>query len=64
MILFDKVAVRDPWVNNIEGATLLVPEGWRVEGGITWMPNFSIQANLLIRVTDPQSGAAAETLPL
>lgn len=62
-MLFNTVEIRDPAVNNIVGATLLVPEGWRLEGGFAWMPLFSMQANLLIRVSDPQSGTAAEILP-
>lgn len=63
MIKFNRVAIRDPWVNNIEGATLLVPDGWRLEGGFHWMPHFAVQANLLIRVSDPRTGASAEALP-
>lgn len=62
-MLFNKVEIRDPAVNNTVGATILVPEGWRMEGGFVWMPLFSMQANLLVRVSDPQTGAAVETLP-
>ena len=50
-------------MNNIEGASLLVPDGWRVEGRFVWMPLYSMQANLLIRVSDPRTGAAVEWLP-
>lgn len=64
MIKFNRVAIRDPWVNNIEGATLLVPDGWTLEGGFHWMPLFYIQATLLFRASDPRAGAAVETLPL
>lgn len=63
-VVFKRVPVRDPDVNNIEGATLLLPEGWNLEGGFVWMPLFSVQANLLVRASDPQTGAAVETLPL
>lgn len=63
-VVFNRVAIRDPDVNNIEGATLLLPEGWNLEGGFVWMPLFSVQANLLVRASDPQTGAAVETLPL
>lgn len=58
-----KRSVQDPAVNNIEGATLLVPEGWNVEGGFVWNPLLSMQASLLLRVSDGQTGAAVETLP-
>jgi hypothetical protein len=51
-------------LNNIEGATLLLPDGWTLEGGFVWLPLFFIQANLLVRASDPASGAAVETLPL
>lgn len=64
MMKFNRVAIRDPAVNNIEGATLLVPDGWLLEGGFVWMPLFSIQANLLIRVSDPRTWASAQTMPL
>jgi hypothetical protein len=63
-VVFKRVAIRDPDVNNIEGATMLLPEGWNLEGGFVWMPLFSVQANLLVRASDPQTGAAVETLPL
>ncbi|HYE21201.1 MAG TPA: hypothetical protein VEA69_22335 [Tepidisphaeraceae bacterium] len=62
-LTFTKVSVRDPMVNDIVGATLLVPEGWRVEGGFQWMPLTSMQATLLLRVSDPATGASSETLP-
>lgn len=63
-VVFNRVAIRDPMVNNVEGATLLLPEGWNLEGGFVWMPLFSVQANLLVRASDPLTGAAVETLPL
>ena len=62
-MLFNRVELRDPAVHNIVGATILVPEGWRLEGGFSWMPLFSMQANLLVRVSDPHSGTALEILP-
>jgi hypothetical protein len=63
-VVFNRVAIRDPHVNNIEGATLLLPEGWRLKGGFVWMPSFSLQANLLVEANDPQTGAAIQTLPM
>lgn len=60
---FERHSVKDPAVNNIDGATLLIPEGWKVEGGFVWMPNFSMGANLLLRISDPASGASVEALP-
>jgi len=63
-VVFNREAVRDPHVNNIEGATLLLPEDWRLEGGFVWMPFFSLQANLLVRAYDPQSEACVQILPM
>jgi hypothetical protein len=60
---FNRVVIRDPQVNNIEGASLLVPEGWTLGGGFYSMPMFSQQADLLIQVVDPGTGASAFTLP-
>lgn len=59
---FNNETIRDPEVVNLEGATMLLPEGWKREGGFVWMPQFGIQANLLMRVSDPNTGAAAQTL--
>ena len=59
----NRVAIHDPEVNNIEGASLLVPEGWTLGGGFHWMPLFSQQADLLIQVSDPSTGASVFTLP-
>lgn len=61
---FNTVTIRDPMVNNIEGASLLVPEGWTVAGGFVWMPLYYIQANLLLSISDPETGAVAEIMPL
>jgi hypothetical protein len=62
-MIFNRVAIHDPEVNNIEGASLLVPEGWTLGGGFHWMPLFSQQADLLIQVVDPSTGASVFTLP-
>lgn len=60
---FRTIPIRDPAVQNIVGATILVPDGWRIEGGFFWMPEFTVQANLLLRISDPASGATLELLP-
>ena len=61
---FTRISVKDPGINNIEAVSFLAPIGWKVEGGVQWFHNYSILANLLIRVSDPQSGAAIEFLPV
>ncbi len=62
LMKFHQDTIRDPEIVDLEGATVLLPEGWKREGGFVWMPQFSIQANLLIRVSDPNTGAAMQTL--
>jgi hypothetical protein len=59
-----RLSVRDPGINNIEAISFLIPSGWKAEGGVQWFPDFRILACLLMRVTDPQTGAAVEFLPL
>jgi len=61
---FTRLSVQDPGMNNIEAAGFLIPAGWKVEGGVQWFPNHSILANLLMRVTEPQTHAAIEFLPV
>jgi hypothetical protein len=61
---FTRVSVKDPGINNIEAVSFLAPVGWKVEGGVQWFHDYSILANLLMRVSDPQSGAAIEFLPM
>jgi hypothetical protein len=64
VLRFTRVGVRDPGINNIEAVSFLVPAGWRTEGGVQWFPDYSILANLLMKITDPQSGAQIEFLPI
>jgi len=61
---FTRLSVNDPGINNIEAVSFLIPAGWRAEGGVQWFPDFSVQANLLMKITDPQAGAAVEFLPV
>jgi len=61
---FTRLSVRDPGINNIEAVSFLIPVGWRAEGGVQWFPDHSILANLLMKVTDPQTGATIEFLPM
>jgi hypothetical protein len=60
---FTRLSVKDPGAGNMEAYSLLVPAGWKAEGGVQWFPDHSIQAVLLMRITDPQTGAAIEFLP-
>ncbi|MBX3402058.1 MAG: hypothetical protein KF699_01470 [Phycisphaeraceae bacterium] len=59
-----RLSIKDPGINNIEAVSFLIPEGWKHEGGITWMHDYSILANLLLKITDPATGAQVEYLPM
>jgi hypothetical protein len=61
---FTLLSVKDPGINNIECVSFLIPAGWKPEGGVQWFPDYSILANLLMRISDPQTGAAIEFLPI
>lgn len=61
---FTRLSVKDPGINNIEAVSFLIPSGWKAEGGVQWFPDYSILANLLMRISDPQTGAAIEFLPI
>ena len=60
---FTRLSVRDPAINNIEALSLLIPAGWKAEGGVLWFPDHSILASLIMKVTDPATGATLEFLP-
>jgi hypothetical protein len=61
---FTRLSIHDPGINNIEACSFLIPAGWKADGGIQWFPNMSILANLLMKVTDPQTGTTIEFLPM
>ena len=61
---FTRLSVKDPGINNIEAVSFLIPAGWKAEGGVQWFPDFSVLANLLMKVTDSQTGATIEFLPI
>ncbi len=63
VLKFTRLAIMDPGANNIEAVSFLIPAGWKAEGGIQWLPDYFILANLLMKITDPRTGAAIEFLP-
>lgn len=56
--------ILDPMMNNEEALRLLVPEAWRVEGGIVWRQELSTLAYLQLRARDPRGIAALEIFPI
>ncbi len=63
VLKFTRLSVKDPGANNIEAVSFLIPTGWKAEGGIQWFPDYFVLANLLMKIIDPQTGAAIEFLP-
>ncbi|MCC6319928.1 MAG: hypothetical protein IT438_00645 [Phycisphaerales bacterium] len=61
---FNRLSVQDPQMNNIEALGLLIPDGWKTEGGVVWLHEYSILANLRMTVTEPTTGAQIQTLPV
>jgi hypothetical protein len=41
----------------------MVPEGWRADGRIVWLPEYSIASNLELILRDPASGLCVQWLP-
>ena len=52
----------DP-ATGLEAFHLLVPKGWKVEGGITWSANPALPAQSRFRFHDPRSGAEMNFFP-
>jgi hypothetical protein len=50
-------------MNNEEAFRLLVPQDWRVEGGIVWRPEISSLTYLQLRLSDPSGSRALEFFP-
>ncbi len=61
---FTRLSIHDPGINNIEAISFLVPKGWTHDGGIQWFHDYSILANLLMKISDPRTGAQIEFLPI
>lgn len=62
-LILEKHVVRDSTAMNHEALTLLKPHGWKVTGGIKWYPNFTHQACVELKVTEPRGIEQVETLP-
>lgn len=63
MIKLKREKIFDPQALNMEGASLLLPEGWTMEARFEWMPLYKIQANLFLRVADAGTSAWMTLLP-
>jgi hypothetical protein len=61
-VILQKIKVHDATA-RCDAFTLLVPEGWKTTGGVTWNLRKWGIADLLLKVNDPQSLRQLETLP-
>lgn len=56
--------VHDPAVGGDEAFRMLIPKGWKTEGGVRWMPDRSNLATVAMRIYNPKGVEALEMLPL
>ncbi len=47
---FTRQTIMAPAANNVSAVTFLLPHGWQYQGQIVWMHEFSILANLRLRL--------------
>jgi hypothetical protein len=61
---FEPWYVTDPMANDVVAMTWLAPDGWVAEGGVQWLHEWRVLAQLHTHVSDPTTGLAIEWLPL
>ena len=59
----ESLSVADPMVGGDEAFSLLVPKGWRHEGGVLWQQQYSNLATGQFRVFDPNGAGQLEIFP-
>ncbi len=60
---FTQQTITDPAANNVAAVTFLLPRGWQFQGEIVWLHQFSVLANLRLRLWDTNSSTTIEWLP-
>ena len=60
---FTQQSLRDPAAQNVVAVNFLLPQGWKYQGQIVWLPNYSVLANLRLRLEDTNSATAIDWLP-
>jgi hypothetical protein len=61
---FKLLTVGDPEGTGLPVFRMLIPEGWRVHGGVRWLlDNPSMPATLACQISNPQGAEAFEVLP-
>lgn len=57
------LSIDDPGIGT-RAFTMLIPQGWKHEGGIVWQQQYSNLASAQMSVRDPASAAALEIFPI
>lgn len=60
---FTQQTIKDPAANNLSAVTFLLPQGWQSQGQIVWLHEFSVLANLRLRLWDTNTSTTIEWLP-
>jgi hypothetical protein len=60
---FTQQTIKDPAANNVSAITFLLPQGWQFQGQIVWLHQFSVLANLRLRLWDTKTSTTIEWLP-
>lgn len=60
---FTQQVILDPAANNVPAVTVLLPQGWQFQGEIVWLHQFSVLANVRLRLWDTNSSTTIEWLP-
>ena len=63
-VLFDPWQITDPFAGGVVAVTYLVPTGWQSSGQVVWTPEWERLADLQTVVSDPESGATIQWLPI
>ncbi|MEM6855663.1 MAG: hypothetical protein AAF593_14745 [Planctomycetota bacterium] len=58
-VSFNPYTLKDPGMDNMDAFTMLVPEGWRVNGGVRWRPTEIEFAPLIMSMVGPRSEEVA-----
>ena len=63
-LVLKPVIVRDPATNNQPAIHLVLPAGWKSEGGVLWRPEMSNVGTIDLRAWNPVSGESLEIMPI
>ncbi|MEM8873296.1 MAG: hypothetical protein AAGD32_03460 [Planctomycetota bacterium] len=58
-VAFNPHTLKDPGMDNMDAFTMLVPDGWRVNGGVRWKPTEIEFAQLVLSMVGPRGEEVA-----